>query len=124
MIKVSINCFHFKGIASGRFLYLRARSPVSATEATIDGPTFEPDKGCYMTFWLDMEGTGTGKGTITIYAQNLQNSTTSVIYQTWPYMFPSRMFGYARHVVQFSGLTYRFRVLLKGIKMNAHNLNF
>jgi hypothetical protein len=98
---------------------LRATSPTNPTQAIIDGPIFEPDKGCYMTFWLDMEGEGVGKGTITVYAQNLQSARVVVLYQTQSYMFPSRTFGYTRHIVQFAGLTVRFRVLLKGMKTNA-----
>ncbi len=103
---------------------MRATSPTIPTQATIDGPIFEPDKGCYMTFWLDMEGIGVGKGTITVYAQNLQMAAVTVVYQTQPYMFPSRTFGYARHIVQFVGFTNRFRVLLKGMKTNAQQFEF
>ncbi len=103
---------------------MRATSPTIPTQATIDGPIFEPDKGCYMTFWFDMEGIGIGKGTIAVYAQNLQTGATSVVYQTQPYMFPSRTFGYMRHIVQFAGLTYRFRVLLTGMKTNAQQFKF
>ncbi len=103
---------------------MRATSPTIPTQATIDGPIFEPDEGCYMTFWLDMEGIGVGKGTIAVYAQNLQTGATSVVYQTKPYMFPSRTFGYMRHIVQFTGLTYRFRVLLTGMKTNAQQFKF
>ncbi len=98
---------------------MRATSPTNQTEATIDGPIFEPDKGCFMTFWLDMEGKGVGKGMITVYAQNLQTGTISLMYQTGSFLFPSRTFGYMRHIIQFTGLTYRFRVLLKGMKTNA-----
>ncbi len=103
---------------------MRATSPTNPTESTIDGPIFEPDSGCYMTFWLDIEGIGTGKGSITVYAQNYQTATTSIVYQTPPFMFPLKMFGYTRHMATFSGLTYRFRVLLKGMKTNAQQFEF
>ncbi len=72
-----------------------------------------------MTFWLDMEGIGVGKGMITVFAQNLQTARVVTVYQTQLYMFPSRTFGYTRHIVQFAGLTNRFRVWLKGMKTNA-----
>jgi len=70
-----------------------------------------------MSFWLDMEGNGTGKGFISVSAQNIATGVVSTIYRTQTYGFPSNMFGYTRHIVSFNGLTNTFRVLLTGIQI-------
>jgi hypothetical protein len=87
-------------------MYLQ--SPDSQMLSTsIDGPVFEPVSGCYVTFWVDIEG----NASVSLLAQNLVTGVNTIIKI---FRDPSGMFGYSRHV-SFFGQSQPFKVFIRGI---------
>jgi hypothetical protein len=87
-------------------MYLQ--SPNSQMLSTsIDGPVFEPDQGCYVTFWVDIEG----NASVSLLAQNLVTGVNTTITS---FRDPSGMFGYTRHIARFLSQSQPFRVFIRG----------
>jgi hypothetical protein len=101
--------YGIKGVSSGHFMYLQ--SPYSNAQmftTSIDGPVFQPDQGCYVTFWVDIEG----NASVTLIAQNL---VTGVNNEIISFSDPSGMFGYTRHVARFFSQAQPFKLFIRGI---------
>ena len=87
---------------------LASTSPLSI----ITGPILVPSNDCYMRYWLSMEGNSTGS--LMIGGMNLDTGVVRPFWQSYPSMFPERAFGFQRRIIQISGMSVPFRLVIEG----------
>ena len=95
-------------------MYLSPIQGNTNIEATLESLIFQPDNGCYITYWVDIEG----NATLTLIAQNMVTGVNTTIVS---YKDPSGMFYFTRHVALFTTQLQPFKVIFKGISIHIHS---
>ena len=102
------------GIISGKYLVMQS-SETSATSSIITGGMLLASDDCYMRYWLSLEGES-DSGSIMIGGENIVTGIVNTFYESQPWMFPQRAFGFQRYILHIPrmGGPGLIRIVIKG----------